>query len=101
MPTQHRVTVVVDGSEEAVARATHAIRGTSRACCGDGRYRVEMGADSPEWLAFVVAELALGHDLEVEAPPEVTEVLERLADRLVRLGGGVGHSRAVVTITVV
>ena len=91
MPTQYRVTVVVDGPEEAVARTTHAIRGTIERL-PDGRHRVEMGADSPEWLAFVITELALGHDLEVEAPPEVTEVLERLADRLVRLGGGVRHT---------
>ena len=85
MPTQHRVVVVVDAPEEAVARATHAVRGRVEVL-GDGRCRVEMGADSPEWLAFVVAELALDHDVDVEAPPEVLDVLRRLSDRLARVG---------------
>ena len=44
-----------------------------------------MGADSAEWLAFVVAELALDHDIEIVAPPEVLAALRRLSDRLARL----------------
>ena len=84
MPTQHRVTLVVAGPEDVVARATHAVRGRVEVL-DDGRCRVEMGADSPEWLAFVVAELALGHDLEVDAPPAVIDALRRLSGRLARV----------------
>ncbi len=84
MPTEHRVTLVVAAPEEVVARATRAIRGRVEVL-GDGRCRVEMGADSAEWLAFVVAELALDHDIEMVAPPEVLAALRRLSDRLTRL----------------
>jgi predicted DNA-binding transcriptional regulator YafY len=84
MPTQHRVELVVDAPEEVVARATSAVRGRVEALA-DGWCRVEMGADSPEWLAFVVAELALDHEIEVDAPPEVLDVLRRLSDRVTRV----------------
>ncbi len=84
MPTEHRVTLVVAAPQEVVARATHAIRGRIEVL-DDGRCRVEMGADSAEWLAFVVAELALDHDIEIVAPPEVLAALRRLSDRLARL----------------
>jgi len=84
MPTQHRVELVVDAPEEVVARATNAVHGRVEALA-DGRCRVAMGADSPEWLAFVVAELALDHDLEVDAPPEVLDVIARLSARLARV----------------
>ena len=67
-----------------MARATSAVRGRVEALA-DGRCRVEMGADSAEWLAFVVAELALDHEIEVDAPPEVLDVLRRLSDRVTRV----------------
>ena len=91
MPTQYRVTIVVDAPEEVVARATYPSRGRVTRL-PDGRHRVEMGADWPEWLAFVITELALDHELDLDAPPEVTAVLDRLAERLVRLSGGDGHA---------
>jgi hypothetical protein len=47
-----------------------------------------MGADSAEWLAFVVAELAVYYDVGVvDAPPEVHAAVARLAARLQAIDG--------------
>ena len=81
MPTRHAVTAVVTGPAEAVALTTRAINGRVDDL-GDGRCRVSMGADSVEWLTFVIAELALSYPVEVTGPPEVADGVARLAERL-------------------
>jgi len=81
MPTRHSVTLVVAGPAESVALTTRAINGRVDVLA-DGRCRVTMGADSVEWLTFVIAELALSYELEVTGPAEVAEAVARLADRL-------------------
>lgn len=88
MPTRHAVTLVVAGPPAHVAMAIRGISGQVDDL-GDGRCRVRMGADSAEWLAFVVAELAVNYEVEVvEAPAEVRDVVARLAARLSALSTG-------------
>jgi predicted DNA-binding transcriptional regulator YafY len=82
MPTRYAVTVVVAGPPDHVNLATRAISGRIDDL-GDGRCRVRMGADSAEWIAFVIAELAVNYDVDlVEAPSEVHDAVARLTDRL-------------------
>jgi predicted DNA-binding transcriptional regulator YafY len=84
MPTRHTVTAVVRAPVDAVALATRAISGRVDDL-GDGRCRVTMGADSVEWLTFVITELALSYEVEVAAPAEVADAVTRLAERLRRM----------------
>jgi predicted DNA-binding transcriptional regulator YafY len=87
MPTRYAAELVVDGPPDHVSMATRAISGTVDDL-GDGRCRVRMGADSAEWLAFVVAELAVYYDVGVvDAPPEVHAAVARLAARLQAIDG--------------
>ena len=81
MPTRYTVTAVVHAPVDAVAMATRAINGRIDDL-GDGRCRVTMGADSAEWITFVLAELALGYDVEVAGSAEVADCFARLSERL-------------------
>ena len=84
MPTRHRVELVVHGPPEQVARTTGHIGGDVEPI-DEARSRVVMRADSIEWLALTVAELALLHEVEVDGPPELEAELARLTDRLTHL----------------
>ncbi len=89
MPTRHAVTAVVSGPADRVGMITRMVGGRVDEL-SDGRCRVTMGADSAEWLAFVVTELAVAYDVEVTAPPEVAAALAHLAERLGRVAVTVG-----------
>jgi predicted DNA-binding transcriptional regulator YafY len=89
MPTRYQVELVADGPASAVAATTHHIGGELEALPGD-RCRVVMGADSIEWLALTVAELALLYGVELDGPPELMAELARLTDRLVGLTARTG-----------
>jgi predicted DNA-binding transcriptional regulator YafY len=88
MPARHRVELVVHGTVDAVAATTGHIGGEVTAV-DDERCRVTMKADAIEWLALVVAELALAHDVELDGPPELLDQLRRLSERLGTLVGAV------------
>jgi predicted DNA-binding transcriptional regulator YafY len=85
MPTRYRVELVVHAAADEVARTAAQIGGDVEPV-DEARSRVVMRADSIEWLALTVAELALFHEVELDGPPELTAELARLTDRLSRLG---------------
>ena len=81
MPAAHRAVVVVTGEVEEVAGAVRWI-GAEIAESADGRCRVLLRADVPEWLAAQVAVLAASFPVTLEAPPEIEERVAVIAGRL-------------------
>lgn len=81
----HRVELVVEGPVDAVAAACRWIS-DDVAAIDDGRTRAVLRSDSAEWIAAVVARLAVEHSLQLEASAEVAGVLRDLGEQLVTLG---------------
>lgn len=78
----HEAVVVVDGEPERVAAMSRWFGG-QMTHVGDDVTRLRVGADAVEWLASMIAILAVSFDVTVEeAPPEVHQLLTAAAVRL-------------------
>jgi predicted DNA-binding transcriptional regulator YafY len=77
----HRVRVVLHASKSVVARVVPPAAAVLQEVGGD-RCRMETGGRSLERIAVWI--LAVGHDFEVEEPPELLEALRTLGRRIRR-----------------
>ena len=83
MPTRHTAVVHVSGPIGPVRAATRYIGGEVEELAED-QCRVRLRADSIEWMAVTVAEIALAADVRLEGEPELTDALTLIAARLGR-----------------
>jgi predicted DNA-binding transcriptional regulator YafY len=81
----HRAEVVVDGPQDVVASACRWIS-DDVAATDDGRTRALLRSDSAEWIAAVIARLAVEHPVRVDPSDEVARVLRGLGERLSAFG---------------
>jgi predicted DNA-binding transcriptional regulator YafY len=85
VPTRYQMDAVVDGPIDAVRARVWAPDATL-ADLGDGRTRLQSGADHLEWLVFQL--LWVGLPFEILHPPELVAYLGNAGDLLARSAGG-------------
>ncbi len=86
MPTRFQAQVIVDAPNDVVAETTRYLASESEVLA-DGRCRVRIGADSLEWMAVTIANLALDGAIELDGPEELRSMVAVVGARLVALGG--------------
>ena len=80
----HEATVRVRGPLDRVEATAHSF-GADVTTLADGDHVLRLGADELEWLAGMIAILAIGFDIEIhDLPPEAGTLLDALATRLDR-----------------
>lgn len=83
-PQRYEATVTVDGPIAEVQNLTHWFK-TDLQALNDARTTVTLGADSLDWLAAMIAILAVSYEVTVdESPDEVSDLLAATSRRLRR-----------------
>lgn len=85
MATEFAATVIVDATTDEVEKISHWF-GSSIEPVDDGRSRLQLAAESADWLASMIAMLAMRYDVTITDAPD--EVHTLLADVAVRLADG-------------